>query len=138
MIKVRDKDDFEVFISVPGTQTTGVKFVIVAPFAGWWKAVYARLGTAGITGTQTVDLSNEGMSIFTSGGIAFTTGLSGVFAALTADPTPFAKGDLLDVTVVTIHSGTAAEDLSLVLILTRTKPAGMLTEGIEVSVGKGF
>ncbi|KKM91630.1 hypothetical protein LCGC14_1226590 [marine sediment metagenome] len=138
MIKLQDRDDFKVFISVPGTQTTGKKFVIVAPFAGWIKAAYARLGTAGITGTQTVDINSGGSSIFASGGIAFTTGRGGTAAALTANPTSVAKGDFLDISVDGIHSGTAAVDLSVVLVLTRTKPAGTLFAAIEVSVGKGF
>ena len=139
MIKVRDKDDFEVNISVIGTQTTGKKYVFVMPFAGWLKAIYLKLGTAGITGTQTVDINKGGSSIFAATGINFTTlATPNGYAALTADPTSFAKGDFVDVSVDAIHSGTAAEDLSVILVFSQKKPAGMLKGAIEVSVGKGL
>ena len=139
MIKVRDKDDFEVFISVPGTQITGKKYVFVMPFAGWLKAVYSKLGTAGITGVQVVDINKGGSSIFDSGWIRFTTTVNpNTYDALLTDPTPFAKGDFVDVSVDGLHSGTAAVDLSVILVFSRKKPAGMITDAVEVSVGKGL
>ena len=139
MIKVRDKDDFEVFISVPGTQTTGTKYVFVMPFAGWLKAVYSKLGTAGVTGTQTVDINIGGSSIFGTLITFATTKVDPNLAAvLTTDPTSFAKGDFVDLSVDAIHSGTAAIDLSVVLVFSRNKPAGIIQGAVEVSVGKGF
>jgi hypothetical protein len=139
MIKLQDKDDFEVNISVVGTQATGRKFIFLMPFAGWLKAVYLKLGTKGITGTQTVDINIGGSSIFASGGITFTAVADvNAYAALTADPTSFAKGDVVSLDVDAIHSGTAAEDMSAILVFTRTKPAGMIKGAVEVSVGKGF
>ena len=138
MIKVRDKDDFEVFISVPGTQTTGKKYVFVMPFAGWLKAVYSKLGTAGITGSQIVDINDATSSIFVGTLIAFGAGVDPGTAVLIADPTSFAKGAFIDVSVDTIHSGTAAVDLSMVLVFSRKKPAGMIQGAVEVSVGKGL
>ena len=138
MIKVRDKDDFEVFISVPGTQTTGKKYVFLMPFAGFLKAMYAKLGTAGVTSAQDVDINIAGVSIFVSNRIRWLTTVNPVYNALTTDPTPFAKGDFVSVDVDNIHSGTAAIDLSVVLVFSRNKPAGIIQGAIEVSVGKGF
>ena len=137
MIKVRDKDDFEVFISVPGTQTTGKKYVFVMPFAGWLKAMYSKLGTAGITGWQSVDINKGGTSIFSTRP-RFTTDVDQVVGVLSVNPTSFAKGDFIDVSVDNIHSGTVAIDLSVVLVFSRKKPAGMITDAVEVSVGKGL
>ncbi len=138
MIKVRDKDDFEVNISVIGTQTTGKKFVLVMPFAGWLKAVYSKLGTAGVTGSQTVDINKGGVSILGTLITFATTDVDPTAGVFTADPTSFAKGDFLDLSVDAIHSGTAAIDLSVVLVFSRNKPAGIIQGAIEVSVGKGF
>ncbi len=97
-----------------------------------------KLGTAGITGTQGMDINIGGSSIFVASRIQFLTGVDPVYNAITNDPTPLAKGDFVDVSVDTIHSGTAAIDLSVVLVFTRTKPAGIIQGAIEVSVGKGF
>jgi hypothetical protein len=139
MIKVRDKDDFEVFISVLGTQTTGKKYVFVMPFAGWLKSMYAKLGTAGLTGNQAVDINDEGVSIFLGTRLTFTSSsVDPVYGDLSTDPHFFSKGDFIDVSVDTIHSGTAAIDLSVVLVFSRNKPAGIIQGAIEVSVGKGF
>jgi len=138
MIKLQDRDDFKVFISVPGTQTTGKKFVLVMPFAGWLKAVYSKLGTAGVTGSQTVDINKGGSSILGTLITFATTVVDPTDAVLTTDPTSFAKGDFVDLSVDAIHSGTAAIDLSVVLVFSRNKPAGTIQGAIEVSVGKGF
>ncbi|KKL92892.1 hypothetical protein LCGC14_1880140 [marine sediment metagenome] len=140
MIKVRDKDDFEVFISVPGTQTTGKKYVFVMPFAGWLKAVYSKLGTAGVTGSQTVDINDEGVTLFSSSRIVFSGSVvdPSVYGTLTTDPHFFSKGDFIDVSLDDVHSGTAAKDLSVVLVFSRKKPAGTIRGALEVSVGKGL
>ncbi|KKN13856.1 hypothetical protein LCGC14_1002070 [marine sediment metagenome] len=139
MIKLQDRDDFKVFISVPGTQTTGKKYVFVMPFAGWLKAVYSKLGTAGVTGTQTVDINKGGSSVLGTLITFATTNVDPNLAAVfTADPTSFAKGDFVSVDVDAIHSGTAAIDLSVALVFSRNKPAGIIQGAIEVSVGKGF
>ncbi|KKM91629.1 hypothetical protein LCGC14_1226580 [marine sediment metagenome] len=135
MIRIRNVDDFEVYVSDPGTQSTGKKYFFTAPFDCWLKAMYAKVGTAGTTGTQTTDINDEGSSIFASGGIAFASAaVNPTYAALTNDPHFFSKGDRIDVTNDAVNT-TPATDLSVVLVFSRVKPRRVLTGQIDQALG---
>ena len=136
MIRIRNKDDFEVYISVPGTQTTGDKYFFTAPFNCWLKAMYAKLGTAGTTGVQTVEIKDETVTIFTSALISFATtpAVSPTYGALAVDPHFLTKGDRIVVNVPVVHS-TPATDLAMVLVFTRTKPRRVLTGQLDQALG---
>lgn len=142
MIKLKNQGELLVdTLSVPGTQTTSAvaKTVYIVPFACQLKSLFARLGTAGITGSQNVDIKKNGTSIFAAGGIAFaTTAVIPTYGALTAGNKPavqFAKGDVIGVYVTTIHSGTAAIDLALSLVLQRLKGTGPVAAMLTDTIG---
>ena len=135
MIRIRNVDDFEVYVSNVGTQSTGKKYFFTAPFDCFLKAIFAKVGTAGTTGTQTTDINDEGSSIFASGGIAFASGaVNPTYAALTNDPHFFSKGDRIDVTNDAVNT-TPATDLSVVLVFSRVKPRRVLTGQIDQALG---
>jgi hypothetical protein len=136
MIRIRNKDDFEVFVSVPGTQATGDKYFYTVPFNCYLKALYAKVGTAGTTGAQTVEITDEGVTIFTSALISFATtpAVDPTYGPLVVDPHYFTKGDRIVVNVAAVHS-TPATDLALVLVLTRTKPRRTLTGELDQALG---
>jgi hypothetical protein len=142
MIQLRNTEDFLVDFSVPGTQTAATNKVCwVAPFAGRIKALYAKLGTAGVTGSQVNDISKNGTTIFGTPGIDFaTTAVDPTYNALAADPHEFVKGDVFTLDVDSIHTGTAAVNLCLFMTVSRgvSKLAGVLTGAVERSVGPGF
>lgn len=135
MIRIRNKDDFEVFVSVVGTQGTGDKFFYTAPFDCWLKAMFAKLGTAGTTGVQTIEITDETTTIFTSALISFaTTAVSPTYGPTVVDPHFFSKGDRIVVNVAAVHS-TPATDLALTLVLSRTKPRRTLTGQLDQALG---
>ena len=135
MIRIRNKDDFEVYVSVVGTQATGDKYFFTAPFNCWLKAMYAKLGTAGTTGVQTIEITDETTTIFTSALISFATGaVAPTYGALAVDPHYLTKGDRVVVNVAVVHS-TPATDLALVLVFTRTKPRRVLTGQLDQALG---
>lgn len=122
MIRSRNVEEFIVDLSVPGTQSAAAnKATFLVPFACSLKAIYAKLGTAGITGTQTVDINKNGTTIWDSTPkLSFATTVAAAgYDAFATDPTTFAKGDIIGVDVDAVHSGTAAKDLNLLLVLKR-------------------
>ena len=141
MIRNRSTEDFNVQVSIPGTQTAATnKFFLEVPFAGRLKAIKAILGAAGVTGSQVVDVNKNGTTIFSGAGkITFGATTAPTYAALTADPTEFVKGDNVSVDVDSIHT-TAAVNLSIWLVFSRgvSKRAGVLTGAIEDGIGPGF
>jgi hypothetical protein len=101
----------------PGTQTAAVgkdwDFVLKD---GKIVNVYAILRTAGITGTQIVDLNKNGTTVFGAGTvkISFAT----TVPTATYDPLAslnVAKGDKISIDVDSIHSGTAAVELTVIV-----------------------
>jgi hypothetical protein len=119
-----------------GTQTAAVKQAIDRlPTAGlgrkWYlKSIRARLGTAGVTGSEDVDIhSGEGAGTTILGGtkIAFaTTSLTPTYPALTTPAQAgYAEGTLFQLDVDGIHSGTAAIDLIVELVFSRIPQAGV-------------
>ena len=135
MIRIRNKDDFEVFISVVGTQATGDKYFFTAPFDCWLKAMHAKVGAAGTTGAQTVEITDETTTIFASALISFASGaVNPTYGPLAVDPHYFSKGDRIVVNVAAVHS-TPATNLALTLVLTRTKPRRTLTGQLDQALG---
>lgn len=133
MIKNRNLGDFIVELTLPGIQTstatlnTGAASAIV-PFAGRVSAILARLGTQGTTGTQNVDLLKNGTSLTSSSGILnFPSTVGGVTAPtyttvnLGTNPPTVAKGDIISVLNKTIHTGTAAQFLTVYLNIERAR-----------------
>jgi hypothetical protein len=134
MIRLKNSSEFLVDLSVPGGQVaTNGKRTFLIPFACTLKALYAKLGTAGTTGTQVNDIHKNGTSIF-SGAVKVdfaTTVTAATYGALTTDPTTFAKGDVITVDVDSVHS-TPGENLNLLLVFSRKQspPAAMETDTI--------
>lgn len=120
-IKVKNLDELVVDLSIPGTQTAAnSQKCFVVPFGCVLKAVYAKLGTAGTTNNQDVDINKNGTTILSStGGIRFaTTSTAATAATYTTDPPVFAKGDIITVDIDAVHS-TPAVNLALTLVLSR-------------------
>lgn len=138
-IGIKETGEFIWTPSAVGTQTTGKKASFVVPFTNGCvlKSVIARVGTAGVTGTQNVDLQKNGTSVFASGAAAIqfaTTAVVPTYGAVAAaNPPVFAKGDILTVNVTTIHSGTAAVDLALFLIFQRQRGTN-LTAALQTDI----
>lgn len=85
-------------------------------------AVAGCLGTAGVTGSMTVDITNRTQSDaqVLSTPLTFAAGVvddgNAVIAAAEDDLT---EGDVLEVDISTVHGGTAAKGLTVVLTLTK-------------------
>lgn len=128
MIRARNLGELIIDLSVPGAQAVNANAkTFVVPFACQLKAVYAKLGTAGTTGTQTTDLMKNGTSFVSAGHLlSFATGVQACTYGngnLTADPLTFAKGDIIEVNTSAIHT-TPAKDLAILIVLERARAAG--------------
>jgi hypothetical protein len=136
MIKLRQTEELLVTLNLPGAQAADLNLAsFLVPFACRLKAIYAKLTVSGTTGTSVYDVNKNGTTIYSSTKLTFGTGSVDPvsYAALTADPTLFAKGDVISVDIDTAHSGTPAEGLVLQLVLQRGKasaPAATVTGGI--------
>ena len=111
-IAVRNLDEAWVTFFVPGTQTaSNVKAMEIVPFDGFITNVHAELVTAGVTGSQVVDLNKNGTTIFAAAAkITFTAAAAvNAYSALTSRAV--SKGDKISLDVDSIHSGTAAVGL---------------------------
>ncbi len=136
-IKVKNLGELIVDLSVPGTQSAAAeKQCFVVPFACQLKAVYAKLGTAGTTGNQDVDIEKNGTSILSStGGIRFATTAADPNAiTFTTDPPVFVKGDIITVDVDAVHT-TPAVNLALLLVLQRKRSTGPVGATITGGIG---
>lgn len=124
MIRVRNVADFVDKITVAGTQSAADNLGLsMAPFNGVIDAIYAKLGTAGVTGTQITDLKKNGTSIFSgSTKLNFGDGTTAcTYGALSTNPTPVAKGDIIRVQTTQVNSGTPAKDLIIYIVYTRQR-----------------
>lgn len=120
MIKVRNQQEFIFKLSIPSTITPGatVKDTMIAPFAGFIKAIYATLGTADATSGQ-ADIQKNGTSLASSGNLlVFGTTKNGVVTNLATNPTPVAQGDVLTLTFPTATGGQAA-NLTVYVVLSK-------------------
>lgn len=134
MIKQRNMGDFLIELTIPGAQTTTASASsgaasAVAPFNGRISAILARLATQGTTGTQTVDLLQNGSSLTGSSGVLNFPTTVGKNAAptyttanLTSNPVKVSKGDVITVVNTTVHS-TPAIGLTVYLNVERQRSA---------------
>ena len=145
MIQLRNQADFVLELAINGTQTTtaggtAATTTSVVPFDCYLAGVLAVLGTAGVTGTQTTDLLQNTASLVGSGTLLSyaTTATVPTYntAGLTTNPPLFSKGDILTLTNATIHSGTAAINQSVLLLLKRQRGSSAFepTQGGTVDV----
>jgi hypothetical protein len=137
MIRLKNQNEIVVDLGVPATQSAAVnKQVFIAPFACQLKAIFAKLGSAGTTGSQIVDVNKNGTTIFSNATkLTFATGVQAcTYGPQTANPTQFAKGDIISVDVDQIHT-TPAVNLALLLVLERVnsgaKVSATITDAIE-------
>lgn len=124
MIRHKNIEEFLVDLSIPGTQAAATlqigRRTFLVPFACQIKSIYAKLGTAGVTGNQDYDILKNGTTILSStGGVRFaTTAVDPNAITLTADPTSFVKGDVITVTAGAPQT-TPAVNFNLLLTLRR-------------------
>lgn len=138
MIKLRHLGEFTLKLGLPGAASTGLKLVELIPFACQLKAIYAKSRVAGTTATQTVDVFRNGTTIFSGATlINQATGVTAnTYGALTTNPTVFAKGDQVSISVATVNT-TPATDWVVILTFQRlrgTGPVGAMqgdTVGVE-------
>jgi hypothetical protein len=135
MIYLRNEGDYVVHLKIKGLlSTSGAQsydFSEPMPFPGFIKAVWAYENTAGTTGTESVDLTKNGSSLVSSGTLfSFaTTAKSATYGTLTTTPTTVAKGDILALSVTTVHTTTAGTDLVAVVVIGRER--GVITEALQ-------
>jgi hypothetical protein len=147
MIIERNLGEFRKSVGLTGAATTGAKLQFSIPYACSLKAVNVNSRAAGVTGSQITDIQKSAAgsgaafaSIFSGAGKANTS--TGVFAAdtlgpFTAGATVFAKNDVVSVNITQIHSGTAAQDVTIELCFqrlrgTRNVPAPQLGTAVGV------
>lgn len=136
MIYLRNEGDYVVKMKIKGLlSTSGAQsydFSEPMPFAGYIKAVWAYENTAGTTGTESVDLTKNGSSLVSSGTLftfATTSKIAG-YGTPTTNPPTVAKGDILALSVTTVHTSTAGTDLVAAIVIGRQRgvaPAGIQT-----------
>lgn len=130
-IKFKNLAEMAFELKIPGTQAaTGSNSkspVVIVPFDGILKAVNAQLGTAGVTGTQTTDLTKNGTTLVSSGTLlTFATAVTTpTYGTLVTNPTPVSLGDVLRLNTTGVHSGTAAQDITVVVVIERTRGSGV-------------
>ncbi len=85
------------------------------------KNIYALLGTAGITGSEIADVHKNGVTIFAAAPkLTFpTTVADATYSLLTAAARKVLKGDRLTLDIDSVHSGTAAIDLWVYIVIRR-------------------
>lgn len=123
MIKVRNQSEFIVRFRVAGAVAADAAVdAFLVPFACRIKAMYAKLVTAGVTGSMIVDLNKNGTTIFANAPKLTwaTAAVDPSYDTLAADPTELVKGDMLSMDVDSIHT-TPAEGLVVELVLERAK-----------------
>lgn len=138
MIKFKNVGEERVDFSVPSTQTaTNDKKTFLVQYPCQLKALYAKLGTAGVTGNQINDIHKNGTTIFTGATkLTFaTTAVAATYDTFAVDPVQFVKGDVITLDVDSIHSGTAAENLNVILILQRLRGTGPVGATITDGIG---
>ena len=136
MIKIKNYGDFILDFALPVTQTNGNAAVpgsgnsvsAIVPFNGRISALFARLKTAGTTGVQGVDILQNGASITaakTVFGFASATVVAnyntGAITTTVGNPVLVNKGDVISILNRTVHTGTAAQDLSVYITLERQR-----------------
>lgn len=135
-IKLKNTGEFLVALSAPGAASVGAKFSFLVPFACQLKAVFGKVRTAGVTGTQNSDIQKNGVSIFSGAGkVDFASGATAAaYGPLSANPTQFVKGDIITLNITAINT-TPAVDTSILLVLQRLRGTGPVGAMVTDSVG---
>jgi hypothetical protein len=128
MIKTRNQGELIAQITINGTQSaaagnSGTTESFVVPFACRLKAIIARLGVAGVTGSQTTDLLKNGATMLASGTLlSYATGsqVPTYASNFLTNPPTFAKGDVLQLKNTAVQT-TAAIDQTVLLVLERAR-----------------
>lgn len=129
MIRMKNCGDFVMELTISGAQATGTtasaRTSAIVPFAGRLSAIIARLGTAGVTGTQTTDVLVNNVSVVSSTTLLSyaTTALIPTYntSLLVANPTLVNKGDVITLQNTAVHSGTAGNDQSVYINIERQR-----------------
>lgn len=131
MIRLKNIEEFLIEAHQDGNNTTGQKKLWRAPFAGEVIHMAMGLGTAGVTGNLIGDVNINGTSVFTTAANrpTLTTGTDTEVEGKTVidGVRTFSKGDLLDMSIDTIHTGTAGIDFVMSVVV-RQRPAAGVTE----------
>jgi hypothetical protein len=154
MIKQRNIGDFIAHLTINGTQTTtetepGETAICIMPFAGYLTGIFARVGTAGITGSQTTDLLvNTAASAYSGFTSLVSTGTLLSYATtanaptyntanLNNNPILLLKGDIIQLKNTAVQS-TPAVDQCVYLLFTRqrdsTAAEPLQTDTIDVPI----
>lgn len=135
-IVLHDVNEYVLELSVPGTQTQADHLEVnIVPYDGTIRGIFARLDTAGVTGTQTTDVLLNGTTIFSGATlINFATGVKvPTYGAFTVNPTVVKKGDTLRLNNTVVHSGTPAKSLATMINIRRGRASSIGTDTDSVS-----
>ncbi len=141
MIKMKNVGEILVTdLSQPGAQANAAVASWIAPFAGYIKTLIARLGAAGVTGSQTVDIQINGVSIGNAAPvITFATGVQ--TPTYTNPPlaskVAFNKGDIISSVITAVHT-TPAKALAISMTVCRAKQPSLgygQNPATETSIG---
>ena len=126
MILLKDQGNFVLELTSVGNQSTGVKDIGMLPFGAYLVGIVAKLGTAGVTGSQITDIhsitaSGTGTTIFSNAAkITYTTTVDGALnSADVVAPVFYGAGTLFTLENDSVHSGTAAVNQKVILIFQR-------------------
>jgi hypothetical protein len=124
LIKYRNQGEYAVELGFSGSHlVTSGGGAFVLPFGARLKAIYARLGTAGVTGALTVDVFKNGATLLGSGtalSFASTATVPTYNTAFTTNPPTFIKGDVVTLSLGAVQS-TPAKDLVVELVFERQR-----------------
>jgi len=128
MIRVKNLGEKVVDLFVGGAQAVANDVAgVIAPFNGFIQAIYAKVSTAGTTGTQNTDIKKNGTTIFSSGAAALqfaSAATAATYGALAAsNPVPVSKGDIIRLDTTAVHT-TPARGLMVSIVFRRTRSMG--------------
>lgn len=127
MIRIKNLQEVEEAVFVGGAQAVANDVAsIIAPFNGIIAALFFRVSTAGVTGTQNTDVKINGTTIFNSSAsaIQFANGsTSPTYGALKATNPPVVnKGDIVRLDTTAVHT-TPARGLTGYVVFRRQRGA---------------
>lgn len=129
-IRLKNQEEFLIAVHQDGNNTTGQLKLWRAPFAGEIVHIAMGVATAGITGSLIGDVNINTVSVFATAGNkpTLTTGTDvEVEGAAAIDGVKtFVKGDILDFSLDTVHSGTPGIDCVASIVVRQRPSAGVL------------
>lgn len=137
MIKMKNCGDFVAELTISGAQATGTtasaRTSCIAPFAGRLSTIFGRLGTAGVTGTQTTDVLVNNVTLVSSGTLLSyaTTAVIPTYNTgnLVTNPPFVNKGDVITLQNTAIHT-TPANDQAVYITIERQR-SGSMAEAMQ-------